>query len=193
MIATPFRASQSLMPAPRPNTPHATTDAPPPAQRPSKTQQKKAMHELQDLGAALVALPADRIAALRLPESLQSAIDALQRTRSHEGRRRQMQYIGKLMRGVDPEPIREAVAAMRLGGARDTLALHRAERWRSDLIAGDDALAAWRAAHPDGDLQRLRKLVHAARADAAAAPGERSGRAYRELFRFVREAQTQED
>lgn len=180
------------MPAQPSNALHAAADAAPALPRPSKTQAKKAMHELQELGAALAALPADRIAALALPESLQSAIDELRRTRSHEGRRRQMQYIGKLMRGADPQPIRDAVAAMQLGNAHDTLALHRAERWRTELIAGDAALAAWAAAHPGADLQQLRRLVHAARKDAAAAPDQRSGRAYRELFRFVRQAQQAE-
>lgn len=178
------------MNAPRPDEqdhPAAVAEATP---RPSKTQSKKAMHELQDLGEALVALPADRIAGLPLSETLRSAIDELRRTRSHEGRRRQLQFIGKLMRSTDPEPIREAVAAMQLGSARDTLALHRAEHWRAELIAHDDALTAWSAAHPGSDLQQLRSLVRAARKDAAAAPEQRSGRAYRELFRFIKQAQT---
>lgn len=161
--------------------------------RPSKTQLKKAMHELQDLGEVLVALPADRIAALGLPESLRSAIAELRRTRSHEGRRRQLQFIGRLMRSTDPQPIREAVAAMQLGSAQETLALHRAEHWRSELIAREDALTAWRAAHPQSDLQQLRSLVRAARKDAAAAPEQRSGRAYRELFSFIKRAQTDAD
>lgn len=98
-----------------------------------------------------------------------------------------MQYIGKLMRGVDAEPIREAVAAMQLGQARDALALHEAERWRAELLASDDAIERWRAAHPAADLQRLRSLVRAARKDAAASPEQRSGRAFRELFRFLRD------
>ena len=68
------------------------------------------------------------------------------RTRTHEGRRRQMQYIGKLMRGTDAEPIRQAVLDMQLGRAKDSLALHEAERWRAELIASDDALTALPAA-----------------------------------------------
>ena len=177
------------MNAPRSDEPDPAAAVAQAPQRPSKTQLKKAMHELQSLGEALVALPADRIAALPLSETLHAAIDELRRTRSHEGRRRQMQFIGKLMRSTDPEPIREAVAAMQLGNARDALALHRAEHWRAELIAGDAALTAWGEAHPQSDLQRLRSLVRAARKDAAAAPEQRSGRAYRELFRFIRQAQ----
>ena len=170
--------------------PPSADDATPHAERPSKTRLKQAMHELQDLGAALAALPEDRVAALALPESLQSALEEFRRTRSHEGRRRQMQYIGKLMRRVDPEPIREAVAAARLGQARDALTLHQAERWRERMIAGDEAATGWAAEFPHTDLQRLRSLIRAARKDAAAAPEQRSGRAYRELFQFIKQAQT---
>ena len=147
------------------------------------------MHELQDLGEALVGLPEERIAALALPESLRAALEEFGRTRSHEGRRRQMQYIGKLMRRIDPEPIREAVAAARLGQARDALTLHEAEGWRKRLIENDDAVTAWGSAFPGSDVQQLRSLIRAARKDAAAAPEQRSGRAYRELFRFIKQAQ----
>ena len=157
------------------------------AERPSKTQLKKASHELQDLGAALVEMPDDRLAGLDMDESLRDAIHAFKRTRSHEGRRRQMQYIGKLMRRADVEPLREAVAALQLGRAKDALALHEAEHWRSALIDSDDAIGRWATAHPDSDLQQLRSLVRAARKDAAAAPEQRSGRAYRDLFKFIRQ------
>ncbi len=174
------------------HTPDTADDAAS-AQRPSKTQLKKEMHELQDLGEALVALPDERVAALALPESLLSALQEFKRTRSHEGRRRQMQFIGKLMRRTDPEPIRQAVAAMRLGQAKDALTLHQAEQWRSRMIEGDDALTSWTAEFPASDVQRLRSLIRAARKDAAAAPEQRSGRAYRELFQFIKQAQLGED
>lgn len=171
------------------SAPHDTADEGLPRERPSKTQLKKAMHELQDLGEALVALPDDRIAALALPDALLSAVQEFRRTRSHEGRRRQMQFVGKLMRRIDPEPIRQAVAAMRLGQAKDALTLHQAEVWRDRIIESDDALTGWTAAFPESDVQRLRSLIRAARKDAAAAPEQRSGRAYRELFQFIKQAQ----
>jgi ribosome-associated protein len=155
--------------------------------RPSKTQRKKASHDLQDLGEALVALPDSRLLELEIDETLRDAIQEYKRTRTHEGRRRQMQFIGKLMRRTDPEPLREAVAAMQLGRAKDALALHEAERWRTELVADDGALTRWTAEHPDCDLQQLRSLVRAARKDAAAAPEQRSGRAFRELFKFIRQ------
>ena len=97
-----------------------------------------------------------------------------------------MQYIGKLMRRTDPEPLRDAVVAMQLGQAKDSLALHQAEHWRVVLLADDDAIARWAIEFPASDLQQLRSLVRSARKDAASAPELRSGKAYRELFRFIR-------
>ena len=147
------------------------------AERPSKTRRKKDSHDLQDLGEAVVALPDKRLADLPIDESLRDAIAEYKRTKSFEGKRRQMQYIGKLMRRADPEPLREAVAAMQLGRAKDALALHEAEHWRSALVDDDAALTRWTAEYPDSDLQQLRSLIRAARKDAAAAPEQRSGRA----------------
>lgn len=170
-------------------------DAPP--ERPSKTALKKQMHALQALGEALLTLPETRLDAIAMPETLREALRMAQRTKSHEGKRRQLQYVGKLMRKAEEagevEPLREAVAAFQLGHAKDALALHEAERWRSELIASDAALERWLAAHPATDAQRLRSLIRNARKDAAAlveAPGAaaRQGRAYRELFQLLRAA-----
>ena len=155
--------------------------------RPSKSERKRQMHDLQQLGQSLIELPASRLEALALPESLTDALAEYHRTRSFEGKRRQLQYIGKLMRQVDPEPIREAIAAAKLGSAKETLALHKAERWREELLASDDALTRWTSAHPGGDLQQLRSLVRAARKDAKAEQADqRHGRAYRELFQLIK-------
>lgn len=156
--------------------------------RPSKTQRKKQSHELQGLGEALVALPESRLAALEIPESLRDALKEYRRTKTHEGRRRQMQYIGKLMRKIDPEPLQEAVAAAQMGRAVDALALHQAERWRAELLADDEAVTRFKAEHAGADVQQLRSLVRSARKDAAAAPEQRSGKAFRDLFRFIRDA-----
>ena len=116
--------------------------------RPSKTRRKKESHDLQDLGQALVEMPDKRLVGLPMDESLLDAIRVYRHTRSFEGRRRQMQYIGKLMRRADPEPLREAVAAMQLGRAQDSLALHQAEHWRVVLIADDEAIDRWLAEVP---------------------------------------------
>jgi ribosome-associated protein len=155
--------------------------------RPSKTRLKQESHELQDLGEAVVALPDARIAGLAIDETLLDAIRQFKTTRTHEGRRRQMQYIGKLMRIHDIEPIRQAVTDMQLGRAKDSLALHDAERWRAELLADDDAVTRWTRDHPQTDVQQLRSLIRAARKDAALVPEKRSGRAYRELFQFIKQ------
>lgn len=157
-----------------------------PALRPSKTKLKQQAHDLQSLGEELAALPASRLAKLDMPETLRDAITELRRTRSHEGRRRQLQYLGKQMRFADPEPLREAVAAFKLGSAKDTLRLHDTERWRDEMVAGDEAVTRWASEFPGTDLQQLRSLVRAARADAAAAPEKRNGRGYRALFQFIK-------
>jgi ribosome-associated protein len=155
-------------------------------EKPSKTKLKQQAHDLQALGAELAALPVSRLKDLAMPDGLRDAIDAYRRTKSFEGQRRQLQIIGKQMRFADPGPLREAVDAFKLGSAKDTLALHEAERWRDELVAGDEALTRWAAGFPGSDLQRLRSLVRAARKDAAAAPEQRNGRGYRELFQFVK-------
>jgi ribosome-associated protein len=164
----------------------------------SRSVAKEESTELQKLGEQLLTLSAAAIAKLDLPEKLVDAVAEAKRITNFEGKRRQMQYIGKLMRKVEPEPIRIAVEEAKTGSAKDTLALHRAELWRDDLIANDDALARWMKEHPsvpnapEGssyDTQQLRALVRQARKDLLAGkPGEapRQGRAYRDIFQLVR-------
>ena len=156
-------------------------------QRPSKTRRKEASHDLQALGASLVELSDERLAGLGLGEPLLDAIQAYRRTRTHEARRRQMQLIGKLMRLSEVDAARLAVNELELGRAQDSLALHQAERWRAELIADDAAATRFASEHPGADTQRLRALVRNARKDASLVPEKRSGRAFRELFQFVRE------
>lgn len=160
--------------------------------RPSKTRRKQIAHDVQALGLALSELSEARVQALDLPDPLRDALADFRRIRSHEARRRQLQLLGKLMRQVDPVPIQEAVAAARLGSARDALALHAAERWRDALIDDDEALTRWMQTHEHADVQQLRSLIRAARREGQ--PGEsapglamRKGRAYRDLFRFLQQ------
>lgn len=164
-----------------------------PPEPPSKTQLKKKMQGLQSLGEELLELTPARLAALALPEKLGDALAGLRRIRDHEGRRRQLQYVGKLMRGIDPAPLREALAEQRLPGARETLALHRAELWRDRLIDDDAALGEFVEAHAEVDVQHLRALLRQARTDRRAQatedrPGQapRKSRAYREVYQLVR-------
>jgi ribosome-associated protein len=160
---------------------------------PSRTARKKASEALQDLGAALVDLRPDAFARLSLPDRLREAIEDARRITSFGAKRRQLQFIGKLMRRLAPEvvdEIREALAASEGRSARQTALLHQAERWRAALIADDAALERWLAEHPDTDAQQLRALIRQARKDARAAPpGEapRQGRAFRQIFALVRE------
>jgi ribosome-associated protein len=158
---------------------------------PSRNELKKTMQDLQELGEAVASLPVDRLDKLKLDERLRDAIDELRRTKSFEGKRRQVQYIGKLMKHEDPAPLREAVASYRVGSATDTLALHQAEYWRDQLLAGDDALANWVKEYPATDVQQMRSLVRAARKEKLE-PGERHGRAYRDLFKLVKELMSTE-
>jgi ribosome-associated protein len=160
---------------------------PPPYEKPSKTRMKQASHALQDLGEAVVGLPDERLKVLAISERLLDAIRQYKKTKTFEGKRRQMQYIGKLMRIDEVEPIRQAVADLQLGRAQDSLALHQAERWRAELVADDAAATRWISEQPETDVQQLRSLIRAARKDAALEPEKRSGRAYRELFQFIKQ------
>lgn len=163
---------------------------------PSKTQLKAEADEKQALGEALLTLRADLMAKLDLPEKLLDAIAEAKKITNFEGRRRQMQFIGKLMRPLDTEPIRAAIDEQANGSAQLTLALHLAEQWRDKLIASDDALSDWLTEHPDTDSQQLRALIRQARKDAKPEkPGEapRHGKSYREIFQLVRASLAQED
>lgn len=171
----------------RTSTPSPDTTPTPRDERPSKSELKRQAHALQDLGEALLALPDDRLAALPMSDTLLDAVREAKRVKSHEGRRRQLQLVGKLMRSADTEPLREAVAELQLGSAQQTLALHRAERWREELAASDEAATRWMAEHPGTDSQRLRTLVRNARKEAALPPESRHGRAWRELFQFIKQ------
>jgi ribosome-associated protein len=160
----------------------------------SKTDLKKESAEQQQLGEALLTLRPDLLDRLDLPEKLLEALAEVRRITNFEGRRRQMQFIGKLMRKLDDEVLEAARAALveqHSGSARETIALHLAEQWRDRLIESDDAVAEWLTLHPDTDSQQLRALARQARKDAKPSkPGEaaRHGRAYREIFQLVREA-----
>ena len=162
---------------------------------PSKTQLKAEADEKQALGESLLTLRADLMARLDLPDKLLQAIADAKKITSFEGRRRQMQFIGKLMRPLDPEPIQGAINEQANGSAQLTLQLHLAEQWRDKLIESDDALGKWLTTYPATDAQQLRALIRQARKDAVpekpdAAP--RHGKSYREIFQLVRHAMAAE-
>lgn len=162
---------------------------------PSKTQIKKAMLELQELGIELIELPQDRLDAIEMDDRLREALQELKRITAHSARKRQMQYVGKLLRGEDPEPFRKALAEYRAGKQRDAQALHTIERWRDRLLADESALETWLREHPQCDTAQFRALLRDARkeladAQAASERGEprAKGRFYRELFKAVKAA-----
>lgn len=151
-------------------------------ERPSKTQRKRQMHARQALGEKLVALNAEQLAQLALPEALHESIWAARRIKGHEARRRQLQYIGKLMRTADYEAIGRAYDTL-MGASRASVALmQRCERLRDGLIAEEAALEGFVRDHPGVDAQWLRAKVRAARQERAAL---RAPRHARELYRWL--------
>lgn len=165
----------------------------------SRTDMKRESDALQDLGEELLTLRADRLAQLGLPDKLTEALAELRRITNFEGRRRQAQFVGKLMRKLDEDTVDQARAALaerRRGPAREAALLHHTEQWRTLLLEGDEALARWMAQYPDTDAQQLRSLVRQARKDAVPEkPGlaPRHGRAYREIFQLLREQLNEPD
>src|SRR2546423_2595413 len=141
------------------SSPAEQPDAPPV----SKTRRKRDMEALQDLGERLVALDAARLATLDLPERLTDAVALARRTTRHEARRRQMQYIGRLMRDIDPAPLEAAFARWSEGPAQARAEFAALEGWRTRLLDEDGALDAFLAAHPQADRAALARLVADAR------------------------------
>ena len=153
---------------------------------PSKSERKRAAHAAQDLGEALISLRDRELEALELPATLLEAVRAARSIRSRAGAARQRQYIGKLMRRIDPEPIRRALAARSARDAQETERFKRAEHWRERLLEeGEAALGELAAAR--GGLERAEwvRLVRAARTERPSGSATQ-GPAGRALFRALR-------
>jgi ribosome-associated protein len=148
----------------------------------SKTRRKKQMHELQAVGARLVALSAEELARIDMPETLREAVEDARRFTRHEARRRQLQYIGRIMRDIDAGPIAEQLAAMKAPSRRQTALFHVAERWRQELLAGDEAMERFVKEFPEADPHRIRAMVDEAREEKRAS---RAPRRFRELFHVL--------
>lgn len=145
----------------------------------SKTRRKKQMHELQHVGAALVSLSPEALARIEMPEALREAVEDARRFTRHEARRRQMQYIGRLMRDIDAAPIAEQLAALKAPSSRQTALFHVAERWRQELLDDAAALDRFMQEFPAADAERLRAMVDEARDEKRTS---RAPRRFRELF-----------
>lgn len=157
--------------------------------KPSKSQIKRDMEALQALGAELVALSAERLAKIDLPEALREAVRDAQRFTKHEARRRQLQYIGRLMRDIDPAPIRAVLDEIHGVSAAATARQHALESLRARLLADEAVLGEIGRRHPTADFQQLRQLRRNALKEQAEG---RPPRAFRELFRVLRTLEEQE-
>jgi len=159
---------------------------------PSRTDRKRESTELQKLGEELLTLRSELMERLALPDKLVDAIDEARRISNFEGKRRQMQFIGKLMRQLEPrmlDTIRTVLAEQHGGSASEALALHQVEQWRDRLVADDATLSHWVQQYPQSDSQQVRALIRQARRDAKptlAGETPRHGKAYRELFQLIR-------
>ena len=151
----------------------------------SKSQLKRDMHALQELGRQLVELPKDQFEKISLEESLHDAIVDARHIRQHDAKKRQLQYIGKIMRSTDPEPIQEQLNTIQGHSNQATQALHNIERWRDRLLEeGDHALEELVTQYKQADRQYLRQLLRNAQKEMLTNKPPKSARA---LFRYLRE------
>jgi len=151
---------------------------------PSKTKIKKQMHDLRDLGEELTGLGKDQLAQLDIPESLRDAIREMQRMKTFGAKRRQIQYIGKLMRDIDPAPILAKLDAWKGVSKQHIGYMHQLERWRERLLESDSALTELLTAYPQTDVQRLRTLIRNALKERETGKPAKN---FRELFQVLRE------
>lgn len=168
----------------------------------TRTDLKKESDALQDLGEALLGLRPKLLERLQLPEKLVDALAEQKRLTNFEAKRRQMQFIGKLMRKLDESQVEAAKAALeeqRTGVSREQTHILVAEQWRDRLIVSDDHLGVWLDQFPATDVQQLRTLMRQVRKDDATAiakakeaeakghilPPAKKGKAYRELFQLL--------
>lgn len=167
----------------------------------SRTDKKRESDELQKLGVELLTLRNDLSERLHaqghLNDLLRDALAEARRITNFEGKRRQMQFVGKLMRKLSEESVeavKDALNEQRMGSTKDTLALHLAESWRDRLMADDAALQEWMNEYPSTDSQQLRALVRQARKDDVTTKADiakgllpRQSRAFREIFQLIKE------
>jgi len=151
----------------------------------SRTQRKNEDRALQELGKQLVGLSSEQLSNMDMPEELFEAVMAARKTKKGEAKRRQRQYIGRLMRHIDAEPIRHALENIRLGDLDKARSFHKIEQWRDAMKAGEEqVIEEILASCPDAERRRLTQLGRNARHDAQKGKGVKSSRM---LFRYLRE------
>jgi ribosome-associated protein len=148
----------------------------------SKTRRKRQSTDLQKVGAELVKLSAEQLARIRMPESLLEAVLECKRLTTHEAIRRQMQYIGKIMRDIEAEPIMTQLEALHAPSRRQTALFHVAEKWRTELLADPQNIARFAGEFPEADIAKLRELVEKAQKERVSGSPPKH---YRELFHVV--------
>lgn len=151
---------------------------------PSKSSRKREMHKLQALGEALVALSAEQLTKVPMPDALREAVVDARRFTKHEARRRQLQYIGRLMRNIDPEPIQAQLDVFSGASKVEVARQHRLERLRNEFLDDEKRIGDIAAQWPDADLQHLRVLRRNALKERELG---KPPRAFRELFRILRD------
>jgi ribosome-associated protein len=150
----------------------------------SKSQVKREMHELQKLGEELVALSGASRARVPLDDELRDALQLADKlSNKREALRRHIQFIGRLMRTRDLEPIEQALAILRNTNQAATRQFHKVEQWRDKLLANDDTLTDFIAAYPEADVQQLRQLIRNAKKEQEK---QQPPKAYRELFQLIK-------
>ena len=150
----------------------------------SRTQLKKEDRALQKLGESLVALSTDQLDGIDMPEVLREAVDLARKTRSHGARRRQLKYIGKLMREIDCGPIRKAFQNIQLGDLEKIRAFKKIENWRDELKAGNLVMIEEiLSSCPEAERQRLTQLARNAHAHSETDKAVKSARL---LFRYLK-------
>jgi ribosome-associated protein len=157
--------------------------------RPSKSQLKREMTALQELGEELVSQPKERVMRVPMPEDVREVILECQKIKDHEGRRRQMQYVGKKMRTLEEDEIaaiQKVIDSWKGASKAETAAMHALERRREKLLADDKALTELKERHPDVDVQQLRVLIRNARKEQAE---NKPPKAYREIFQILKQLQ----
>jgi len=155
--------------------------------RPSKSELKRQSNELQKLGEQLIEAPRDRVKRVPMPDEVKDAILMAQTITNHEGRRRQLQYVGKMMRTLDEEEvavIQRTIESWKGASKAETASLHALERRRDKLLADDKALTQLLEEHPHLDVQHLRTLIRNARKEQAE---NKPPKAYREIFQILKD------
>lgn len=151
----------------------------------SKSQLKRESHALQALGEELVGLPAAKLAKIPMPDELAEAVSLARRIKARGGLKRQLQYIGKIMRNIDAEPIEKALDEIKSAAGKEAAKFHRLEQWRDRLVTeGDAALEQLLEEFPNADRQHLRQLTRNAQREAAK---NKSPKSAREIFRYLRD------